>query len=90
VGMPRRPKRPKPLLPQVERGTADVVADMIAENGRLAEELRQANDRALRSQAELENFRKRMRREMEEERRYVRAATSCGSPGDLGQSSARD
>lgn len=37
----------------------------------LAEELRQANDRTLRAQAELENFRRRMRREMDEERRYA-------------------
>jgi molecular chaperone GrpE len=38
---------------------------------RLAEELTQANDRALRAQAELENFRRRMRREMDDERRYA-------------------
>lgn len=37
----------------------------------LRKELREANDRALRSQAELENFRKRSRREMEDERRYA-------------------
>ena len=49
----------------------DPMAVLVAEAARLAEELRQANDRALRSQAELENFRKRMRREMEEERRYA-------------------
>jgi molecular chaperone GrpE len=34
-------------------------------------ELRQAQDRSLRLQAELENFRTRTRREMEEERRYA-------------------
>lgn len=38
---------------------------------RLADDLKQANDRTLRAQAELENFRRRMRREMEEERRYA-------------------
>jgi molecular chaperone GrpE len=38
---------------------------------RLNEEVKQANDRALRAQAELENFRRRMRREMEEERRHA-------------------
>ena len=37
----------------------------------LREALKQADDRALRAQAELENFRKRMRRDMEEERRYA-------------------
>ena len=34
-------------------------------------ELKRANERALRAQAELENFRKRTRREMEEDRRYA-------------------
>lgn len=38
---------------------------------RLTSELQQANDRALRAQAELENFRRRMRREMEDERKYA-------------------
>ena len=38
----------------------------------LPEELTRANERALRAQAELENFRKRVRREMDEERRYAR------------------
>jgi molecular chaperone GrpE len=38
---------------------------------RLADDLAKANDRALRAQAELENFRRRMRREMEDERRYA-------------------
>ena len=37
----------------------------------LAEELRSANDRLLRAQAELENYRKRARREMEDQRRYA-------------------
>lgn len=36
----------------------------------LSDELQSANERALRAQAELENFRKRMRREIDEERRY--------------------
>jgi molecular chaperone GrpE len=38
---------------------------------RLTDELQSANDRALRAQAELENFRKRVRREVDEERRYA-------------------
>jgi len=38
---------------------------------RLHEELAQAQDRALRTQAELENYRKRVARQMEEERRYA-------------------
>lgn len=40
--------------------------DAVSLEGRLAE----ANDRALRAQAELENFRKRSRREYEEAQRY--------------------
>lgn len=38
---------------------------------RLEQELAEANDRVLRVQAELENYRKRVRREMEDERRYA-------------------
>jgi molecular chaperone GrpE len=37
----------------------------------LRAELEQAKDRALRSQAELENYRKRVARQMDEERRYA-------------------
>ena len=37
----------------------------------LQAELQQAKDRALRCQAELENYRKRMQRQLEEERRYA-------------------
>ena len=35
------------------------------------QELQEANERTLRAQAELENYRKRTRREMEDERRYA-------------------
>ena len=45
--------------------------DSRAEVARLQTELQEANDRALRTHAELENFRKRSRREMEDERRYA-------------------
>jgi molecular chaperone GrpE len=38
---------------------------------RLRTELEEATDHALRSRAELENYRKRIQREMEEERRYA-------------------
>jgi molecular chaperone GrpE len=37
----------------------------------LRADLREATDRVLRAQAELENYRKRARRELEEERRYA-------------------
>lgn len=42
-----------------------------SENDNLASQLAEANDRCLRLQAELENFRKRTRRDMEDERRYA-------------------
>src|SRR5687767_7719242 len=49
-----------------------VIEQAVAETSdQLRQELEQANERALRSQAELENFRKRIRREMEDERRYA-------------------
>jgi molecular chaperone GrpE len=63
--------------------SASAAADMQSEGGsaappdprleteRLAAELREANDRVLRVQAELENYRKRMRRELDEERKYA-------------------
>jgi molecular chaperone GrpE len=49
-------------------------SDFVSQLQRVQEDVRIANDRALRAQAELENFRKRMRREMDEERKY--SATS--------------
>jgi molecular chaperone GrpE len=39
--------------------------------GRLETDLREANERVLRAQAELENFRKRSQRELADERRYA-------------------
>lgn len=41
------------------------------ESEQLRADLREATDRVLRAQAELENYRKRARRELEEERRYA-------------------
>jgi molecular chaperone GrpE len=56
--------KPKPTR-NVSEGSADTkVAD-------LEQQVREANDRALRSHAELENFRKRSQRELVEERRYA-------------------
>lgn len=60
----------------------DLAADVNAAQGasfqddvqRLSDEIREANDRTLRAQAELENFRRRMRREMEDERKYASLA----------------
>jgi molecular chaperone GrpE len=42
-----------------------------AEEAALRNELAAAKDRALRAQAELDNYRKRMRKEMDDERRYA-------------------
>ena len=42
-----------------------------SEMGKLRADLDDASDRVLRAQAELENYRKRARRELEEERRYA-------------------
>ena len=47
----------------------DLAADVAVRQ--LQQQVAEANDRALRAQAELENFRKRSRREMEDERRYA-------------------
>src|SRR6185503_14669204 len=49
------------------------------EIGKLRADLEDASDRVLRAQAEFENYRKRVRREMEDERRYA----SLGLLGDL-------
>lgn len=49
---------------------ADQQADARPGNGDLAQQVRDAEDRVLRAQAELENFRKRSRREHEDALRY--------------------
>jgi molecular chaperone GrpE len=62
-----------------ENSTAAGETDASSSNGTgaspdvaaLKNQLAEANDRALRSQAELENFRKRARREIDDERRYA-------------------
>jgi len=52
-----------------KRGAAEAKADQkIAE---LEQQVREANERALRSHAELENYRKRAQRELSDERRYA-------------------
>lgn len=53
---------------------ADAALESVAADQRIAEleaQLREASERALRTQAELENFRKRSQRELAEERRYA-------------------
>ncbi len=53
-----------PHAPPSDAPSADPLAELAAERDA-------ANDRALRSQAELENYRKRVQRERDEERRYA-------------------
>lgn len=50
---------------------ADVESPTVNPQDTTGAELVEANNRALRAQAELENFRKRARREMEEQQRYA-------------------
>ena len=49
----------------------DQGGDPAADLDQLRQDLATAQDRALRAQADLDNYRKRMRREMDEERRYA-------------------
>lgn len=53
-----------------EHDATELDAAAPAEQGDVAAQLRDAQDRLLRTQAELENFRKRSRREYEEAQRY--------------------
>ena len=48
-----------------------IAADEIDEVDQLRDEVAQANDRALRAAAELENFRRRSRQQIDDERRYA-------------------
>lgn len=52
----------------IQGGSEASAGDNIAE---LKQQISEANDRALRSHAELENFRRRIRREMEDASRYA-------------------
>lgn len=55
--------------PAGESGSAETVSGEVS--ALLQRQLDEANNRALRAQAELENYRKRARRELEDERRYA-------------------
>ncbi len=52
-------------------GGGESNGEWLTRTAKLEGELREANERAVRAQAELDNFRKRSRRETEEERRYA-------------------
>ena len=54
-----------------EAGATSAEDNLESETAALRSELEQAHDRTLRVQAELENFRRRARREIEDERRYA-------------------
>ncbi len=62
-------KTTDPMQATAAAAAVDTAAPGEAEN--LRQELEAAKERALRVQAELENYRKRMRREMDDERRYA-------------------
>jgi molecular chaperone GrpE len=64
--------RPRPAAqtePQADVGAQ--VAEPADELAQLRTQLAEARDKLLRAQAELENYRKRARRELEDERRYA-------------------
>lgn len=67
-------KQPSAETLESQRAAADAAAaDQTAEGEveRLRTDLEEAGDRLLRAQAELENYRKRARRELEDERKYA-------------------
>ena len=55
----------------VDNASAEQAEPELAGADQLREELAMANDRALRAAAELENFRRRSRQQIEDERRYA-------------------
>jgi len=57
--------------PKANSAAEATVLDPVCELEKLQTELKDAQDRYLRSQAELENTRKRFRREMDDERKYA-------------------
>jgi molecular chaperone GrpE len=72
-----KPEETAPTDAVFEEGTtfdvsSEPEAESVVEAGETPQdELREANDRALRTQAELENYRRRARREMEDLQRYA-------------------
>ena len=64
------PPEIEPTVPAGEADQTDAAIDQLALDD-LGPRLKEADDRALRAQAELENFRKRARRDMDEQRRYA-------------------
>ena len=56
---------------ETEELDSEAVAGAIDDVEQLRDEIAQANDRALRAAAELENFRRRSRQQIDDERRYA-------------------
>jgi molecular chaperone GrpE len=64
-------RQPLPLGPEsIDMSAAAAIEAGEAEISKLRADLDDANDRVLRCQAEFDNVRKRLRREMEDDRRY--------------------
>jgi molecular chaperone GrpE len=73
---PSDPSNRPDAMPAAEGPLDSAAADAALEAsemeiGKLRTDLEDASDRVLRAQAELENYRKRARRELEDERRYA-------------------
>src|SRR5262245_8435340 len=66
------PRDPRDASGAVDAAAADAALDAgEAEIAKLRADIEDASDRVLRAQAELDNYRKRARRELEDERRYA-------------------
>lgn len=71
----KQPTNPSDAAPEeATEHVADAAIEAVEDEiGKLRAEVEDANNRVLRAGAELENFRKRVRREIEDERRYAAA-----------------
>src|ERR1700747_2719878 len=67
----RPPDRNSEQAPQSDAAIGAQVAEPSDELEQMRGQLAEARDKVLRTQAELENYRKRVRREMDDERRYA-------------------
>jgi molecular chaperone GrpE len=67
------PAEAEERIPSEEPAAKNVSAAAADDTEQLREEVARANDRALRAAAELENFRRRSRQQLDDERRYAAA-----------------
>ncbi len=72
--MAQDPSQPENIVPaeSVDQSQADVSGEVQSELDSLRDELDQARDRALRAQADFDNYQKRMSREVQESQRYAK------------------